>query len=111
MTKLKSRSFEETLPTKKESESTYPIVSDILLRTNDRIAMEIEVEGMLYDERWYEEAWSLEDHTDTCYPDVKWREVPLTDVEVAAELTLSLLVILEHLIESRVQVTKKNIGC
>ena len=34
-TKLNSRSFEEMFPTKEENKPARPIVSDIMIRTND----------------------------------------------------------------------------
>ena len=70
--------------------------------------MTIEVEGMLRDDDWCKEVWRFVDHADAYYPDVKWRDTTLAEMELAVELTLSLLVRLERSIESRVQIAKKN---
>ena len=107
-TKLKLQSFENTCPTKEGNQSARPIVAEISLRTNDRLTIKVEVEGMLHDKLWCEEVWSFVDHMDMCHPDEKWRNITLENNNLAVELTLSLFVRLERLIESRVQTTKKN---
>ena len=110
MTKLKFRFFKETLPTKEETKTAHPIVSGVLLRGSDRLTIEVEVEGVLRDNYWSEEAWSFADCMGPCYPDTKWREMTLADVNLAVELTLSLLATLERLTEPWAQATKKNHG-
>ena len=106
--KLKSQSFESTCPTKEENQSARPIVTDILLRTNDRLTIKVEVQCLLHSKLWCEEVRSFVDRMGTCHPDARWRSATPEDVDLAVELTLSFFVRLERLIESRIQTTKKN---
>lgn len=102
--------FDQVFPGDEDPHYSKPIIKTILMMKNKKGEISNQVRSIILDAHWRNGVWGFIDHMGFISDETKNAVADENMISLVTELQAAFVFRLEHLINTRVKFTKKNIG-